>query len=288
MNSEKLIGISRLGLLGNIDYLCVKFRLYASMIKAIFFDIDGTLVSFNTHRISDSTRKAIETIRNKGVKVFIATGRHISVINNLDNMEFDGYITLNGCYCLQGRDKVIFKKSIDQADVNSFIDYLQQEREFPCLFVKEHKLSLNYIDEEVKFLMNLLKQDLHRIEDLDYYRDKELFQLTAFFKDYQEEEIMSRLSHCSVMRWYPTFADIIAKGVDKSVGIDQFCDYYGFSLEETMAFGDGGNDIEMLRHAGIGVAMGNAREEVQQAADYVTDSVDNDGVFKALKHFELV
>ncbi|NLX65248.1 MAG: Cof-type HAD-IIB family hydrolase [Bacteroidales bacterium] len=258
------------------------------MIKAIFFDIDGTLVSFNTHRIPDSTRKAIETIKNRGIKVFIATGRHISVINNLDNMEFDGYITLNGCYCLEGKEKVIFKKSLDQADVNSFIDYLQQERELPCLFVEEHNISLNKIDGEVKYLMSLLKQDLLWRENLDYYRDKELFQLTAFFKDYQEEEIMSRLHHCSVMRWYPTFADIISKEVDKGVGIDQFCDYYGFSLEETMAFGDGGNDIEMLRHAGIGVAMGNAREEVQQAADYVTDSVDNDGVFKALQHFELI
>jgi Cof subfamily protein (haloacid dehalogenase superfamily) len=258
------------------------------MVKAIFFDIDGTLVSFNTHRIPDSTRKSIEMIRNRGIKVFIATGRHFSVINNLGNMEFDGYITLNGCYCLEGRDKVIFKKSIDQADVNSFIDYLQQERQFPCLFVEEHKLSLNYIDEEMKFLMNLLKQDLPRIEDLDHYRDKELFQFTAFFKDYQEEEVMSRLPNCSAMRWYPTFADDIAKGVDKGVGIDQFCNYYGFSLEETMAFGDGGNDIEMLQHAGIGVAMGNAKEHVKQAADYVTDSVDNEGVFKALQHFGLV
>ena len=74
------------------------------MIKAIFFDIDGTLVSFNTHRIPDSTRKAIETIKNRGIKVFIATGRHISVINNLDNIEFDGYITLNVCYCLEGKE----------------------------------------------------------------------------------------------------------------------------------------------------------------------------------------
>lgn len=130
------------------------------MIKAIFFDIDGTLVSFNTHRIPDSTRKAIETIKNRGIKVFIATGRHISVINNLDNMEFDGYITLNGCYCLEGKEKVIFKKSLDQADVNSFIDYLQQERELPCLFVEEHNISLNKIDGEVKYLMSLLKQDL--------------------------------------------------------------------------------------------------------------------------------
>lgn len=258
------------------------------MIKAIFFDIDGTLVSFKTHRIPDSTRKAIEMIRKKGIKVFIATGRHFSVINNLGDMEFDGYVTLNGCYCLQGADNVIFKKSIDRSDVNRFIDYLQQEREFPCLFVEEHRLSLNYIDEEVKFLMGLLKQDLPKVDDLDYYRDKELFQLTAFFKDSQEEEVMSLLPNCSSMRWYPTFADVIAGGVDKGVGIDQFCNYYEFSLDETMAFGDGGNDIEMLAHAGVGVAMGNAKGDVKQAADYVTDSVDNDGVLKALQHFGLI
>lgn len=258
------------------------------MIKALFFDIDGTLVSFKTHRIPDSARKSIEMIRNKGIKVFIATGRHFSVINNLDDMEFDGYITLNGCYCLEGKDNVIFKKSIDRSDINNFIDYLQQEREFPCLFVEEHRLSINYIDEEMKFLVQLLKQDMVPMRDLDYYRDKELFQLTAFFKESQEKEIMSRLPNCSSMRWYPTFADVIVKGVDKGVGIDQYCKYYGFSLEETMSFGDGGNDIEMLQHAGVGVAMGNANADVKQAADYVTDSVDNDGVFKALQHFGLI
>jgi HAD-superfamily hydrolase, subfamily IIB len=258
------------------------------MIKAIFFDIDGTLVSFKTHRIPDSTKKSIEKIRNKGIKVFIATGRHFSVINNLDNTEFDGYITLNGCYCLQGTDNVIFKKSIDRSDIHNFIDYLQQRKDFPCLFVEEHTLSVNYIDHEMKYLMNLLKQDMMPVNTLDYYRDQELFQLTAFFKNSQEDEIMSLLPNCSAMRWYPTFADVIAKGVDKGIGIDQFCRYYGFSTEEVMAFGDGGNDIEMLRHAGIGIAMGNANDDVKQAADYVTDSVDNDGILKALQHFGLI
>jgi Cof subfamily protein (haloacid dehalogenase superfamily) len=255
------------------------------MIKALFFDIDGTLVSFKTHRIPDSTRKAIETVRSKGVKVFIATGRHFSVINNLDDMTFDGYITMNGCYCLQGDGNVIFKKSIEQSDVVRFIDYMQREKEFPCLFVEEHTLSLNYIDDEMQFLVDLLKQDTLPVNDLDYYRDKELFQLTAFFKDSQEKEMTRLLPNSSFLRWYPSFADVIAKGVDKGVGIDQFCNYYGFSLDETMAFGDGGNDIEMLRHAGIGVAMGNATDNVKRAADYVTDSVDDDGILKALRHF---
>ena len=68
----------------------------------------------------------------------------------------------------------------------------------------------------------------------------------------------------------------------------QYLDENGLKREEIMAFGDGENDIDMLKFAGIGVAMGNASDEVKAAADYVTDSVDADGIAKALKHFGLI
>lgn len=64
--------------------------------------------------------------------------------------------------------------------------------------------------------------------------------------------------------------------------------HFGLKLEETMSFGDGGNDISMLRHAAIGVAMGNAKDDVKQMADYITASVDEDGIAKALKHFGVI
>ena len=64
--------------------------------------------------------------------------------------------------------------------------------------------------------------------------------------------------------------------------MDKFISHFGIKLEETMAFGDGGNDIDMIKHAGIGVAMGNARDEVKAAADYVTTSVDDNGILNAL------
>ncbi|HBG41100.1 MAG TPA: Cof-type HAD-IIB family hydrolase [Porphyromonadaceae bacterium] len=258
------------------------------MVKAIFFDIDGTLISFKTQTMPESTKNAIKQLHKTGMKLFIATGRHFSAIQSILNVEFDGYITLNGCYCLQGTENVIFKKSIHRDDVSHFIDYLENEWSFPCLFVEEHSLSVNYIDGEMKFLMDLLKEDTLPHHSPGYYRDKELFQLTAFFKDDMSEEIMSRLPNSTYMRWYPTFADIICKGIDKGVGIDKICEYYGFSASETMAFGDGGNDIAMLQHAGIGIAMGNANDVVKQAADYVTDSVDDDGILNALKHFEIL
>ena len=79
------------------------------MIKAVFFDIDGTLVSFKTHVVPKSTLHAIELLKKKGIKVFIATGRHRRSINNLGDLEFDGYVTLNGGYVFAGKDDVISK-----------------------------------------------------------------------------------------------------------------------------------------------------------------------------------
>ena len=82
--------------------------------------------------------------------------------------------------------------------------------------------------------------------------------------------------------------DVTAKGNTKQNGIDQIIRHFGIKLEETMAFGDGGNDISMLRHAGIGVAMGNANDDVKAASNYTTTSVDEDGIANALKYFGIV
>ena len=95
-------------------------------------------------------------------------------------------------------------------------------------------------------------------------------------------EVMPR---SEATRWNPLFTDVIPRGSSKSVGIDKMLEHFGIALDETMAFGDGGNDISMLQHAGIGVAMGNAGDEVKKVADYVTSSVDEDGVINALRHF---
>ena len=87
------------------------------MVKAIFFDIDGTLVSFETHKIPASTQEALKTLRDKGIKIFIATGRPQCLINNLGDLEFDGYITVNGSYCFTAGHQPIYKGCIPQEDI---------------------------------------------------------------------------------------------------------------------------------------------------------------------------
>ncbi|MDR0575794.1 MAG: Cof-type HAD-IIB family hydrolase [Tannerella sp.] len=257
------------------------------MIKAIFLDIDGTMVSFNTHRVPDNTKKALQEVRDCGIKVFVATGRHSSDINNLEDLEFDGYITLNGAYCRVG-DQAVFKKHIPHEDVEAFVRYEEEIEPIPCFFVEADRVSANMVSEQITRMMELVHFTPRPIVPSRKFLDKEVFQLTAFFPIEREHEIMKYLPECVATRWYPTFADIVARDVDKSVGLEKIKEYFGFNLDEMMAIGDGGNDISMIKHAGIGIAMGNANAEVKQAADYITTSVDDDGVGNALRHFGVI
>lgn len=258
------------------------------MIKAVFFDIDGTLVSFKTHEVPRSTVEALEILREKGVKVFIATGRHRVSIDNLGDLKFDGYVTLNGGYCFAGEDKVIYRHSIPDADIESLIRYMETTETFPCAFVREKQIYMNYTDASVEEMFAMLKFPAPPIAPLSEIRGKTVYQLIAFFTAGREQEFMEIVPHCEATRWNPLFADVVPAGSSKSVGIDKMLDYFHIPLSECMAFGDGGNDVAMLRHVGIGVAMGNATEDVRQVADYVTDTVDEDGIYNALKHYCLI
>ena len=112
--------------------------------------------------------------------------------------------------------------------------------------------------------------------------------MTPFITEEEEKEVRPYIPTCEVGRWYHAFADVTAKGVTKQKGIDEIIRFFGIELEDTMAFGDGGNDISMLRHAAIGVAMGQAKEDVKAAADYITTPVDEDGISNAMKHFGII
>lgn len=115
-----------------------------------------------------------------------------------------------------------------------------------------------------------------------------ILQLTPFISEKQESEILASLRGIESGRWCPDFADFTAKGVSKAKGLKEIAAARGFDISETMAFGDGGNDLSIIKQAGIGVAMGNANEVLKPAADYITDSVDNNGIFNALTHYNVI
>jgi hydroxymethylpyrimidine pyrophosphatase-like HAD family hydrolase len=138
------------------------------------------------------------------------------------------------------------------------------------------------------FRKMLAVKNLDKAQPLEEVLQQDILQLTPFFPADYEPELMARMSQCVSGRWHPEFTDITANGVDKGKGILAIARHEGFNPSHTIAFGDGGNDTSMILQAGIGVAMGNAIDDLKQQADYITTSVDDDGILNALRHFKVI
>ncbi len=261
------------------------------MVKAVFFDIDGTLVSFSTHKIPQSTIFALNELRSNGVKIFIATGRSWGQMQHLNDFpKFDGYITLNGSCCTTGEGEIIHRTCIPTEDLKRLEEF-HAKHPFPIEIVyadRELMTSSNDVVERAWANVNMPVPPITPFEECDL---NEVYQLGAFLTTDEQDRLRlteNYMPSCTELRWSPDFFDILPRESSKSRGIDRMIEYYGINLDETMAFGDGGNDIDMLRHAGIGVAMSNARQEVKAHADHITTSVDNDGILNALREFHII
>lgn len=262
------------------------------MISALFFDIDGTLVSFKTHHVPVSAIEALEKAKEKGIGIYISTGRPLPLINNLSEIShlIDGYITTNGAYCFIGNTDVC-KYPIPREAVDIVLDYCERHGATVVVVgdkqVAVHKPSRLYNQIFVDMLgIHIIPPDERVVNDI---LQNDVLQLTPFINREQEHELMQLISSaCTSARWQPDFIDITALQADKGHGLKMMAKSLAIPLSQTMAFGDGGNDRAIISAAGIGVAMGNAREDVKQYADYITADVDDDGVAKALLRFGII
>lgn len=257
---------------------------------ALFFDIDGTLVSFKTHEIPTSTIFALTQAKANGHKVLISTGRPPLIITNLGAIEhlIDGYVTINGAFCFVGKEVVRYKDIPKNAVLTLVRD--AQEKDYGLIVVGEKDVAVLDPHGEVDkvFRGEIAVENLNLSKPLEQVLEQRILQMTPFFPEAYEHEMMARIPECTSGRWHPAFTDITAKGADKGEGIIALAEHLGLDPNATIAFGDGGNDLSMIKAAGIGVAMGNALESLKQEADYTTTSVDDDGIMNALHHFHLI
>lgn len=252
------------------------------MIRAVFFDIDGTLLSFKTHQVSKGTIAAFDRLHRLGIKTFISSGRPAAIIPPMP-VSFDGHITMNGGYVFVG-DKVIHKCPIPQEETDRWFA-LAKERQICTMCFTANETYLSQPNEIGIAIRNQLEFTMPPTTDIDNLIGKETFQLIGVIPAEMDAEVTALLPHVKLPRWHPKFTDIINKESSKAVGIAKICSYFGIPKEETLALGDGENDIEMLKYCGIGVAMGNANDYVKSQADYVTSSVDDEGILHAIEHF---
>ncbi|MBR5597457.1 MAG: Cof-type HAD-IIB family hydrolase [Lachnospiraceae bacterium] len=257
------------------------------MIKAVFFDVDGTLVSHKSKSVPESAKKALAKLREQGILVFLATGRHVHELKKMpiDDMVFDGYVLLNGQLCLDANKNIIFSHSFSEEDVKGLLEIFHGD-EYAIVLVNKDCHYMNFVDELTLIGLESVSTPVPMIRA---YEGEELYQATVFILPENDEEFEKRLPPgCKLARWGSHGADIIARDGGKAVGMRFFSEFLGITSEEMMAFGDAQNDMDMLEYAGIGIAMGNAEDCLKEIANDVTTDVDADGVLNALVKYGIL
>lgn len=256
------------------------------MIKAAFFDVDGTLFSHSTKSVPQSALTALEKLKAAGIRCVVSTGRQIHEMDRLPmgGLTFDAYITMNGQLTMDEDRNPLYGMSIT-GEAKEFALKLFEERKIPVILVEQDRLYLNFENERVRQVQAAISS---KVPPVGEYAGAEIYQACVYVAGAEEQVLDPIADKCGITRWHTGAVDVIAKGGGKASAVRRYLKKTGIRSEETIAFGDGENDMGMLQLAGIGVAMGNAEEQVKQAADYVTADIDEDGIEKALKHFGLI
>ena len=256
------------------------------MIKAAFFDVDGTLFSHKTNQVPPSTRDAIAALRKNGVLCVVATGRHPIELATLpiEEVGFDAFLMLNGQMMLDQHKNMLFHVPMTGKAKDFLVEQFRNHA-FPLLITELEDMYLNFANERVAEAQAYYSLPNPKIRDYD---GADIYQFCLYIREDEEAILADIADECVITRWHNYGIDLLAKGGGKMVGIQRYLDSIGIAREEIIAFGDGHNDAEMLRFAGIGVAMGNAEDATKEAADFVTADIDDDGIAKALKHYNLI
>lgn len=257
-----------------------------SQVKVVFFDVDGTLSAHNPgddssilDRVPESTRTAINKLKENGVLPVLATGRNFGMVQELvDHLSINDVIANNGRY-VRVHDQVVFQQPFEHQQVMTIAQSLLKSQ---VGFVYETADKL-YRPVSSNFLPDS-SMSVEVIADDIYPQDVLQFLIR------QTEPVQFKLEtpRIKVLQVAPTVFDITLSASNKAIGVKHFLKAINLSSEQAMAFGDEENDLEMFQAVGISVAMGDSTQQVKQNATYVTGRLDQAGIYRALSHYRLI
>ncbi len=256
---------------------------------AIFFDIDGTLWD-RQNVIPESTKKGIEELHKNGHQLFLCSGRSRIMIkgDHLHALGFDGILAGCGTY-VEYKGEVKLAVELEPQVLRNAI-YLLQSYKMPILIEGINEL---YMDDDLikteygSYLKKLLEEWAYPLDgNDDVWRGSKI---STLIREAAYHEVIEKLeADYDILDHGGLIMELVPKGFSKASGIQFVCELLGIDQADTYAFGDGINDCEMLRYVAHGIAMGNGSDAAKQAADYVTTDIHDDGIYNALKHFELI
>lgn len=269
--------------------------------KAVFLDIDGTMVD-HTGKIADSTKEAIGRAKENGHKMLICSGRsYFQIYEELLAMGFSGIIGAAGAFVIADGEE-IYHAYIDEEQSRSCFEYLEKNGFLFCYQANDgvvmNQRSCDGMLE--KYRKEGMKEDvlakitgnLHLTEDpwKNPYNEKIIYHQAPFPVDkvHADLEPYFDVVAMSFEGQGSYSGEIGINGINKATGMEIYLNHVEIAREDTIAIGDGPNDLEMMDYAGIGIAMGNAFDEVKERADMITNSIYEDGIYKAFEKLGLI
>jgi Cof subfamily protein (haloacid dehalogenase superfamily) len=264
--------------------------------KAIAFDLDGTLKS-SDKKILPETKKIIIELAKKGVIIILASGRPtygmIEEAKELELSSLGGYVlSFNGAKVIEQKSKkVIYNRSYSSVLAHQVYQRAKEYKLAVLSYIGDTIISEDTDDEYVQLEASLNKMPIRRVESFVDTINQEVNKVLLTGKPQYIEEILTTfkepfINKLSVYRSTPYFIEVMDEGVDKASSLDVILKSLDIKQEELVAFGDGYNDLTMIRYAGLGVAMDNSVQDVKEVADYITDSNDNEGIANCLKKLQ--
>ena len=258
-------------------------------IKAIFMDLDGTVLT-SEHKVSENLIRKLREVEEKGVKIFIATGRTFS--SSKPFVEMLGIknpvINYNGGRITNPlNSEVIFEKPVEAQDVKELIKISRKKGIHLNLYMDDKLYIENETDEGTKYSESV--EIPYYVKNFDEFigktSTKALFIAENSILLELKKELEEKLPHINFVFSKPHYLECLNKEVNKGLAIKELLKKYDISPEETIAFGDQWNDLEMLKFVKYGYLMGNATEELKQefSKDKITLSNDEDGIYEVIK-----
>lgn len=250
--------------------------------KLIIADLDGTIM--NHQKISTETLDTIKKIHDQGHMFGLATGRHANAVSDIVN-KLDIKIPVicsNGAFIYDFKEhKVIQKQVISESIVRKIIQLLQNTSHDFLIYTTKQIVATE--EAKMKLESYIGPTKIHIIDQKDYVNEIKdgVVKILCIEEDLQKiKELRNQMisfEELYVLQSRSTFLDLGPKKANKGLALSALANYLHISLEDCIAIGDQENDIEMIKIANIGIAMGNSEQEVKDAADVVTDSVDQNG-----------
>lgn len=256
-----------------------------SSVKIAFFDIDGTMIDMERKKMTPLMLETLQRLKENHIHICIATGRSPMALPHFD-VEFDTFLTFNGSYCYNDKE-TIFSNPIPSEDIQTIIKNAAAIHRPLCLSTKD-RLAANGTDQDLSDYFDIAKLPVPIVDDFDDVAKEQIYQIMVGCRKPEYSLLVKDAENAKIAAWWDRAADIIPANGGKGIAVEQILKYYHLDKSESIAFGDGNNDIEMLQAVGTGVAMENASEQIKKVADDFCGHVAEDGIYHYCVEHQLI